>query len=300
MNWIHRTHLLTIQVGMVAVLISSAAGAIQAATEKKVDTDPVRSRGLTHFHQGDALIEKAIAHTNSILPSQVPRLRGEWAGETTYGSQERVRELVPVYSVASPDTSRSTPAVVPLGCRCVFVDTTALAVWLLAQSSNPDTQLALTDEYVLAFMLLHEVAHIQNGDASGSYENGSFSILNTSASYAKAREEKADEFAARLIRDLIMAKKIDKATQNANWIAMQLTILSWNMQAYRTIEEFGAWVVGKPSVYFDPNYDHPNLAWRILNANHLIQNNENTKALLDAFDEARQRGAHPDPLYHRD
>lgn len=87
----------------------------------------------------------------------------------------------------------------------------------------------------------------------------------------------------------------------ANWVVNELSKLSWNMQAFRTLDEFGSFAIGKPDVYFDNGYSHPNLAWRILRVNNLIQQTQDSQALLDFFEEARQRGANPEPLYpHRE
>lgn len=71
------------------------------------------------------------------------------------------------------------------------------------------------------------------------------------------------------------------------------------MHAFRTLDEFGAFAVGKPAVFFDNGYSHPNREWRILRANNLIQRTAGTRYLLDAFEEARVRGANPRPLYER-
>ncbi|MGJ0514365.1 MAG: hypothetical protein ACR65O_01295 [Methylomicrobium sp.] len=71
------------------------------------------------------------------------------------------------------------------------------------------------------------------------------------------------------------------------------------MQAFRAFDEFGSFAVGKLGVYFDNGYSHPNLAWRILRVNNLIQHTEATQTLLNSFDDARQRGANPEPLYQR-
>ena len=78
-----------------------------------------------------------------------------------------------------------------------------------------------------------------------------------------------------------------------------LTKLSWNMQAYRTLEEFGAIATGKPAVFFDQNLRHPNLAWRVLRSNDLIQKSDDSRALLVAFEDAPQRGASEQPLYRQ-
>lgn len=71
------------------------------------------------------------------------------------------------------------------------------------------------------------------------------------------------------------------------------------MQAFRTLDEFASFSTGKPSVYFDDGYTHPNMALRILRTNNLIQRTAETQSLLDAFEQARQRGANPKPLYQQ-
>ncbi|ULA63278.1 MAG: hypothetical protein LZF86_100279 [Nitrospira sp.] len=77
----------------------------------------------------------------------------------------------------------------------------------------------------------------------------------------------------------------------------ELAKLSWNMQAYRTLDEFGAFALGVPGVFFDNGYSHPNLAWRILRTNNLIERSDATQQLLDAFEAARQRSSNPTPLH---
>jgi hypothetical protein len=124
---------------------------------------------------------------------------------------------------------------------------------------------------LLTFILLHEVGHIVGGNSAGEFTNGEFSQLNIDRSIAKANEEKADEFAAALVRSLIQPTKVSDASLAANWVALELTKLSWNMQAYRSLDEFGAAATGKPAVFFDQGYSHPNLAWRMLRSNYLIQ-----------------------------
>ena len=86
---------------------------------------------------------------------------------------------------------------------------------------------------------------------------------------------------------------------DANWVVNELTKLSGNMQALRSLAEFGAFAVGKPSVFFDNGYTNPNWAWRILRVNNLIQQTKGTQYLLEAFEDARRRGTDPQPLYQR-
>jgi hypothetical protein len=137
-------------------------------------------------------------------------------------------------------------------------------------------------------MLLHEVGHISNGNAAAEFIDGELSQLNLEPSLAKANEEGADEFATNLIR--LYLNQTSPVSLTANWVATELTKLSWNMKAYRTLDEFGAGATGKPSVFFDQTYSHPNLVWRVLRSNYLIQQSPETTQLLDAFEAARQLG----------
>jgi hypothetical protein len=157
--------------------------------------------------------------------------------------------------------------------------------------------MGLEMKYILSFMLLHEVGHLNKRTSGAEYANGELSQLNIDPSLAKAREEDADEFAAGVVREWSRKQPASAVSLEANWVAIELSKLSWNMQAYRTLDEFGAFSTGKRSVYSDQNLTHPNLAWRILRSNYLIQQSAETKYLLDAFEEARQRGNTPKPLY---
>lgn len=81
------------------------------------------------------------------------------------------------------------------------------------------------------------------------------------------------------------------------WVSHALVLLSWNMQAFISLDNFGSTPVGAPAVFFDKNLSHPNLIWRVLSVNHLIQQTEVGKKLLESFEAARERGANPEPLY---
>jgi hypothetical protein len=201
-----------------------------------------------------------------------------------------------VYLIAAPDSAASTPAAVPRGCLCVFVNPALLAAWVKRHSEGSG-RMSLDPSYILTFMLLHEVGHIAKGTAAAEFVDGEMSQLNIEPSLAKAREEDADDFAAELIRDQSRRSPPSDSFLLANWVAIELSKLSWNMQAYRTLDEFGATATGKPSVFFDQTYSHPNLAWRILRSNYLIQQSQETKQLLDAFENARTKGSDPPPLY---
>lgn len=249
--------------------------------------------------EGRALVEKAIHLVNALLGARPEKLVAVWHKATKMDDAGRGSSAIPVHSVQHKDRTRTLPAFVPQGCRCIVVDTLALSHWLSRHSADETTQLSLDADHSLAFILLHEVGHIVHGDASGRFENGGYAELNIDPSYAKAREQRADKFAADILRSLIQARQPNSATTAAAMVAMELTKLSWNMQSHRSLQNFGATAIGAPDVFFDRSLTHPNLEWRILNLNNLILQTKEAQALLDAFETARQSGADPKPLYQR-
>ena len=267
--------------------------AVNTACAMEGPADPVVARGLSHTTQDEPLVRAAITRANAVLSAARPDLsRLSYQAALTPASSR----AVPVYLIVASASAVSTPAAVPQGCVCVFVNPSLLGLWVKTHSSGAGRQ-TLDASYLLAFMLLHEVGHLAQGSSGGKFADGELSQLNIEPSLAKASEEDADEFVANLIRAEAKPSAPSDAFLAANWISLELTKLSWNMQAYRTLDEFGAFATGKPSVYFDQNYSHPNLAWRMLRSNDLIQQTTAARQLLEAFEEARQRGATPRKLY---
>jgi hypothetical protein len=239
------------------------------------------------------LVAAVVERVNRLLSESGIRLRPAWLPESA-----ALAGAVPVYLVRSKSQAASTPAAVPLGCRCVFVNPSVLSKWV-SNNSKGTGRLKLDRSHFLVFVLLHEAGHLSKGTAAAVFERGDMSQLNIDPSKAKAAEEEADDFAVDLLRRYARQEKVDSLSLDANWVMSELTKLSWNMHAYRTLDEFGAFAVGKPSVFFDAGYSHPNLAWRILRANNQIHRSKDTQYLLDAFEDARRRGADPQPLYQR-
>ena len=115
-------------------------------------------------------------------------------------------------------------------------------------------------------------------------------------SLVKASEESADGFAADILRTVVEHKG-SSAALKATSVMLELGNLSWNLQAKRQLDNFGATVTHQPAVFVDPNLSHPNLEWRMLRADYLIRGTLTAKALLDAFEEARNKSIHREPLY---
>jgi hypothetical protein len=262
------------------------------ASAEPASNDPVLHKGLQHTEQGRDLVSKTIAITNDLLANQDTglELTGSWAANQPTASVE----AVPVHLVSAPRAAWTTPAAAPKSCRCVFVNPAAFQAFMDAQTNGPG-RMQLDAKYVLTFMLLHEVGHIKRRSSATDFENGELAQLNTSDSLDKAAEKEADQFAADAIRAGL--KKGAMLGIEAAWVSHALVLLSWNMQAFISLDNFGATAVGAPAVFFDKNLSHPNLIWRVLSVNHLIQQTEADKKLLESFEAARERGANPAGLY---
>ena len=256
--------------------------------------DPVLARGLAHTQTSKPLVKKAVASTNLLIEGQGMRLVLSDQGVKAQ-AYAKVDDI-PVFLVKVPPTARATTAAVPRGCRCIFVNPDVFNAFIKEQTTGSG-RLSLDARYVLTFMLLHEVGHIAKSTAGADFQNGELSELNIEPSRAKADEDEADEFAAGLVKTLMQRKPASTESLEATAVAMALGNLSWNMQAYRSLDKFGALSIGMPSVFFDKNLSHPNLHWRVLRMNHLIHGSRETKELLDTFEDARRRGASPEPLY---
>jgi hypothetical protein len=275
----------------VGILLTCLEPPFALAAEPQVD--PVISRGLTHTLDGQNEILRAIRRANEIL--HAARLGLKPLSYTAAGTVTSI-DAIAVYLIATPASAISTAAAVPRGCTCIFANSALLASWVRTHSQGTG-RMALDGSILMTFMLLHEVGHLIKGGASGEFSDGGFSQLNLEPTHAKANEEDADAFAANLIREQAQPGVSIDAFLAANETSRELTKLGWNMQAYRSLGQFGSGETGKPSVYFDQTYTHPNLAWRMLRSNDLIQHTTASRRLLDAFEEARQRGASLKKLY---
>ncbi|CAG9932034.1 ImmA/IrrE family metallo-endopeptidase [Candidatus Nitrotoga arctica] len=279
--------------GLVSLLICLQITVSEAKLNKDIK-DVVITRGLRHTNQDQQIVAKAIERANLFLEERKIRLSPSWSNVIKNNSAD---DDVSVYLVEKRGDDTTTPAWVPKDCHCVFVNPKFLASWA-ANNSKGIGRMSIDREYFLTYILLHEVGHISKHTSAKVFDESTMNLLNIDKTKEKANEEDADKFAAELLRKYSRQSHVNSASLEANWVISELSKLSWNMQAFRTLDEFGAFALGKPSVYFDNGYSHPNLAWRILKVNYLIQQTEATQALLNSFEEARQRGANPEPLYN--
>ena len=95
--------------------------------------DPVTSRGLKYFADGNSLIEGAIALANQIADPDGMKLVLVSAARGTEPLQPK---QIPVFSVLTDRSATPTLAAVPRGCRCVFVDVSQVRLWVKAHSTG--------------------------------------------------------------------------------------------------------------------------------------------------------------------
>ncbi len=261
-----------------------------------ISTNPVTARGLSEEVVGQDLVEAAIKYANILAVGESQfMLRASWVPK--HNQQEGRAALV--YLVKGERRSAGNAVGVPRDCTCVFVQMPILKQWIAANSTGSG-RLELDPAYLLAFMFLHELGHLQHGHHATDFVEGKLMQLNIEPSIAKQHEKLADEFAAAIIQQAVHGSQAASATSlEATFLAAELTKLSWNLQARRSLDFFGSDVLGTPEVFFDSGYSHPNLSWRILRVNHLIHQTHESRTLLEKFEQSKIRGAEPEPLFKR-
>ncbi len=280
--------------GMVLVGI---AGSEENRRDRSVPSEnPITARGLFEAVVGQDLVEAAIKYANifAVGHSELT-LRASWDPQH---DQQEGQEAV-VYLVKGEGRLAGNAVGVPRDCRCVFVQMTALEEWISTNSTGSG-RLELDAPYLLAFMLIHELGHLHHGHHAVDYMEGKLLQLNIEPSVAKQHEKLADEFAATIIREAINGSQaISSSSLEATLLSTELTKLSWNLQARRSLDFFGSDLLGTPEVFYDSGYSHPNLSWRILRVNHLIHQTNESRALLENFEKSKNRGVEPEPLFRR-
>jgi hypothetical protein len=200
---------------------------------------------------------------------------------------DRPARSVPVYSVRADGLGQRELVVTYRECACVIVNLTALTAWLAQAVGSTSSRLDIDPRPLLAYMLLHEMGHIaHDGEIGDRSEAGSAGrSFNLEVTAQKERELAADSFAASAIRSAIAEG--GALGLSAQWIALTLSKLSWNLMAHRLLDNFGATILNLPSAFWDPGLSHPNLEWRILVVNDMITHSDDSHQLLSDFEKAR-------------
>ncbi len=180
----------------------------------------------------------------------------------------------------------------PFGTRCVFVNAGSVPRVREVLWSGGDSGLSTEDCDLWAVLLLHEAGHIHHRD----YEQGidgdedGAERFNLTTTIAKKREELADGFAAKCIREAARPDSETLRFRAGNRLQLTIASIGWNEARDRLIDHFGATATGNRSVFWDEGYSHPNLRLRFLRIGHLVHPTESSRALLEAFEAAQSRG----------
>ena len=266
----------------VSLLLMAAIG---CAPDRTLD-NPVSAMGLLETTNGRQLADAAVRLTNSLRgPDATVILRTSWNADKPNGGHQ----VATVYLVNAAGAPPLYMVVVPSDCGCVFIQPQRYAAWVEQHSTALSQMLEVSPENVLAFMLLHEVGHIANGDRGEFNEDAN----GNSSSSSKEREERADAFAVDALAAAVKRTKDSSAWLNAENMEMDLANLSWNVQALRQSEYFGSTVLGTPAAFADAGYTHPNFELRILTVNNQISKSETSRQLLESFLASRNRKSAP-------
>lgn len=260
--------------GMVGLVFACACGHLG-------DPSP-EAFGLTDAPRDRTLVKKVVETANEVLGAGALQFRIGWGP---------IRPAtVPVYAVGDDGMGRLEIMTTYDECRCVVVQAGALAAWLAESHGKREALVTIEPDDVLAYMLLHEMGHIRNGD-HGAWDAPASSapVPNLAATRDKDAEVAADRFAAVAVKTAQAVSSTRAVT--ASMLAVAIATLSWNLQAHRALDDFGGTTLRKRQLFWDKGLTHPNLEWRILVVNDLIENTARTHQLVLDFEAGRQPSA---------
>ena len=247
--------------------------------------DIVGKMGLTETALGRSLVQNAAAIANSWMgPDTQLRFVPAWQP----GGSEKPNLTIPVYAISELHAPASYMVAVPAHCKCVFVQPNAYQAWLKNHLSHRGPNLEISEDRLLAFMLLHEAGHIAHGDP-GEFDGTGSGALNTDLTVDKQREQNADEFAVEQLKGASSRMKDTTAWLNALNATKDLSNLSFELDGARIFDHPGQ------DAYYDTGYTHPNFELRVLTVNDQISDTPESRRLVDNF--LARRVPHDDMLY---
>ena len=252
-----------------------------ASCEDKAPRFPdIGSFGLTEAVVDRPTVTSVIDAANRILGSEKISFAPGWKAPRKPGQ-------TPVYAVSG--LAKTEMMTVFVECRCVLIQVSALRAWLTAQQGDGGFLLSPEPADLLTYMLLHEAGHLAKGDelqGSAKFaDTTATSNVNIDNTAEKDSENAADTYAASSIR-IALAAGGERGLKAAQ-IAMALSHFSFNLAGHRLIDDFGGTALRKPALFWDHGFSHPNLEWRMLVVNDLIDSTETSRDLLRTFESSR-------------
>jgi hypothetical protein len=288
---INERHPMSRLVLLVYLMLSAGS---YAATPDPID--PVKLMGFKETTRNRPLIERAAILANDILGSRSGfRLFGSWQSNPSNVDQSKA---IRVHLVSPTQNGEDFGIMVPYNCGCVFVQPDIFEKSIARYSNASPQMLKVDDGQTLAFMLLHEIGHIEHGDPGRYEDKQKAHTYNFDQTDQKEIESSADKFAA---ESLVAA--VDDKAHFSGWMAsmnvqLALTNISWNLSVIRNLDNFGASVLCSKFVFADDGYTHPNYELRILTVMDLISHTAESRELLASFEACRKEPSQG-PLYKK-
>lgn len=237
--------------------------------------------GYRRSASGRKLAGEALVVANSLLAGVSKlKLRQEWTGPDKKAAETDVTVVL-----IAPTAVPFVIQVPHRSCRCIFLQMEAFRKSLGTYSGRPKQMMAIEPSHMLAFMLLHEVGHIESGDPGAFEKEGA--DFNYDDTVFKERERGADQFAAKA---LTAPTKDTAGFLNGMKVRMTLSHASWNLTAVRLLDNFGGSTLCSKSLFADRGLSHPNFELRILAVNDILSNSPTSRELVEQFEDCRKPG----------
>ena len=200
---------------------------------------------------------------------------------------------IPVYSGRASVTGNMVVQV-PLGCPEIIFNAAAFSHGVKATLGDDVSEDNI--HQMLAFLLLHEIGHIDKNHHGQFLPAASGQPTNLNPTLSKKLETEADGFVVDFI-----GKRISGDVADPDFTAHQLMnfigYLSFVVSGQKSIDCFGCRPNGSKDIFWDHSQTHENLELRILKINHAVYPTEISEQLLLDFESKRIESGRPRVLY---
>lgn len=253
--------------------------------------------GFSQTSVGQSLATSAAHIANDVLSSNSNyRLVGSWWPTTPPEFAEK--RIITIYLIEKTPGESVFNIMVPYDCDCIFVQPDVLKDATASYTRQTETTMKVALEEALAFMLLHELGHVEHGDPGSLMDVKSRSDFNLDDTAQKTKERLADEFAADTLVASANSKNSVPSFLAAMKVEMALGAMSFNLSKIRIVDHLGSDVLCSRNVFYDDGETHPNFELRILHVNDIISHTKESGELVASFERCR-KGARSAVIYRK-
>ena len=266
-------------------MLSMVAFNWQPATAAMLDDLPKSTNNLTALREAIDLANTLLLKTNV----------GQLYLEGTSRPREKTAQAIPVRLV---DGGTNFIIAVPRDTRLIVVGDSSITNVPTVFTRSFTNGLAIDTNALLALCLLHESGHLRFEHHKKALGGTHSYHLNIEQTASKKAEEEADTFAAQVMKTAFASTGDIAATISSGRLQMAASSISWNLQGWRSINNFGATALRRAYVLADTGFSHPNIELRFLRINHLLNPTAASEKLLRDFDKFRDEiPKQPEVLY---